>query len=87
MLRLYQTLNYFSRKKIKDKNVYQRRKYYSKYPQIFKLQTRIRPPDLTQPDIPFPISIPIRYRHIYSPTKPLFIDTTKTIHWNRLSPN
>jgi hypothetical protein len=48
----------------KVKTVWHRRKHYAKFPDKFKLVTLIRPPDLTQPNIIFPIRIPIRYRHI-----------------------
>lgn len=47
----------------KPRTLKQRLKYYAKYPDQFKLKTRIRPPDLTDPNLKFPIKIPIRYRH------------------------
>lgn len=47
----------------KPKNLRQRIKYYSKYPDVFRRKTLIRPPDLTDPNIMFPIQIPIRIRH------------------------
>lgn len=61
---LNRTFTNFS-KLIRDKSVKQRRKYYSKFPDKFKLKTYMRPPDLTDPNLTFPIRIPIRYRHIF----------------------
>lgn len=65
-------------KQIKDKSVRQRRKYYSKFPDTFKLKTVIRPPDLSDPDLKFPITIPIRYRHVFHLKKKAkqYLDTT-----------
>jgi hypothetical protein len=50
-------------KAAKPKSVRQRIKYYSRYPDKFRMKTRIRPPDLTDPDLKFPIHVPIRVRH------------------------
>jgi hypothetical protein len=56
-------------------------------PDKYKLTTVIRPPNLRDTTLEFPLRIPIRYRHLYKPTKPLFLDNTKDIKWQRLSPN
>jgi hypothetical protein len=74
-------------KTLKEKSVRQRRKFYAKFPNKFKLITRIRPPDLTVPDIKFPIHIPIRYRHIICIKKQLVVNNSSKIHWSRLQPN
>lgn len=68
-------------------NLHQRMKKYGQYPEKYKLKTIIRPPNLRDESLEFPLRIPIRYRHLYKPTKPLFIDNTKDIKWQRLSPN
>lgn len=52
-------------KQAKVKSLRQRLKFYGRQPDKFKLKTLIRPPDLTEKNIVFPIHIPIRYRHIY----------------------
>lgn len=52
-------------KQVKVKSLRQRLKTYGRQPDKFKLKTLIRPPDLTEKNIEFPIRIPIRYRHIY----------------------
>jgi hypothetical protein len=74
-------------KTLKEKSVRQRRKYYARFPNKFKLITRIRPPDLTDPDLKFPIKIPIRYRHILCIKKELVVNNSSKIHWGRLQPN
>ena len=79
-----QTFSSYGRKL---KSVRQRMKYYSRFPDMFRLKTRIRPPDLTDPELAFPIRIPIRYRHELKFRKELYIDNTSKIHWNRLEPN
>lgn len=56
-------------KQAKPKSLQQRLKYYGKYPERYRLRTRIRPPDLTDPNLEFPIKIPIRYRHVFHLTK------------------
>lgn len=71
----------------KIKTVRQRIKFYSRYPDAFKLKTLIRPPDLRQPNMTFPITIPIRYRHIYEPKKKPIVENSTKIHWNQLQPN
>ena len=73
-----------SQKAKKPKSAHQRLKYYSRFPDKFRLKTRIRPPDLTDPNITFPIRIPIRYRHEFYLKKELIIDNSSKIHWNRL---
>lgn len=52
-------------KLMKDKSVRQRRKFYSKFPDKFRLKTVMRPPDLSDPNLTFPLRIPIRYRHVF----------------------
>ena len=47
----------------KVKTAHHRIKQYSKNPH-YKLRTLIRPPDLKETEITFPIKIPIRYRHV-----------------------
>lgn len=63
---LQTSINNFAKvgKSNKPRTLKQRLKYYGRHPEIFKLKTRIRPPDLTDPNIVFPIRIPIRYRHV-----------------------
>lgn len=68
-------------------NLNQRMKKYGKFPQKYQLKTIIRPPNLRDDSLEFPLRIPIRYRFLYRPTKPLFIDNPKQIKWQRLSPN
>lgn len=52
-------------KQIRDRSAKIRRNYYSKFPDKFKLKTVMRPPDLSDPTLTFPVRIPIRYRHIF----------------------
>lgn len=52
-----------SNKPHRPKRAHTRIKKYASNP-YYKLKTLIRPPDLTDPDITFPIKIPIRYRHV-----------------------
>ena len=77
----------FAQKARKVKPAHQRIKYYSQFPNKFKLKTRIRAPDLTDPALTFPIRVPIRYRHEFHLRKELFVDNSAKIHWNRLQPN
>jgi hypothetical protein len=85
-LTLTPVLNFASRER-KIPNLHQRIKRYSKLPDKYKLKTIIRPPNLRDESLEFPLRIPIRYRHLYKPTKPIFLDNTKDIKWQRLSPN
>lgn len=77
----------FSSRPRKILNLNQRMKKYGKFPDKYKLKTVIRPPNLRDDSLEFPLRIPIRYRFLYKPTKPLFIDNPKQIKWQRLSPN
>ncbi len=77
----------FATRQRKIPNLHQRIKRYSKFPDKYQLKTIIRPPNLRDESLEFPIRIPIRYRHLYKPTKPLFLDNTKDIKWQRFSPN
>lgn len=47
----------------KVKSIKSRINHYSKDPDHYKLVTLIRPPDLKDKNLTFPIRIPIRYRH------------------------
>lgn len=74
-------------KPTKVKSLRQRMKFYARFPEKFKLKTLIRPPDLTQDKISFPIRIPIRYRHIFKLKRDKFVPDSRTIHWRHLEPN
>ena len=51
-------------------------------------QFHMRPPNLSQKEITFPIKMPFRLRHRYNPKKiDNFVDNSSKIHWNRLTPN
>lgn len=62
------------------KTLHQRLKFYGRNPN-FKLKTVMRPPDLNDPEITFPIRIPIRYRHEFVLQKKLIVPDSSKIHW------
>jgi hypothetical protein len=84
----FQPLYSFGIKQAKPvKSLKQRLKYYARKPDEFKLITRIRPPDLTDANIKFPIRIPVRYRHRFCLNKKKLrsLDNdSRKIHWGRL---
>lgn len=67
-LLLNQAQNFGIKKLHRPKNAHQRIKHCANNPYL-KLKTIIKPPDLTAPDITFPIKIPIRYRHFRTAVK------------------
>ena len=74
----------------KVKSFQQRISFYNKHLDRYDRKFLIRPPDLrpSQP-VSFPLTIPLRVRHIYNPRKSQeeFMDNSSKIHWNRLTPN
>ena len=77
----------FGQQARKPKSAHQRIKFYARFPDKFRLKTKMRAPDLTDPSLSFPIRIPIRYRHGLYLRKKLFVDDSSKVHWNRLEPN
>ncbi len=64
--------------------------FYNKKLDKYDRKFLIRPPNLKPgSEITFPISIPMRVRHKWNPSKrkDVFLDNTSKIHWNRLTPN
>lgn len=66
----------------------QRLRKYARQPEKYRRITLIRPPNLRDPNLVFPIKIPMRIRHLRIKwKKPLFTPNTKKMDWSRMTPN